>query len=260
MIEERDEGELLKHVGEETNRRMTMAGAALAGAEAASVRMDALPPQLDASGHSIAVGMEPTADAAAREGKDAPRRVTLSDGGVWERVTFAPLAGREEALHRWVRHGKHGPGAPLRMPFHIDCEFTAADHRAIADVLDPPAATAPERKDAPHGTTLVDAAAHLRFMAAEDWPVEHEVAFRARRLADSLDTLAALALAAERKPRDEAALRDGVLEEAARAVESHWNDAGQMTNQRDQAWRSAAAIRRMKSAVRAPLPEEPTNG
>ncbi len=68
------------------------------------------------------------------------KRIELSDGSTWERVEFAPLAGQAAPLFRWVRHFERGPGTPLMMPFHGCGEFTALDHRKIADVLDPPAA------------------------------------------------------------------------------------------------------------------------
>ena len=65
------------------------------------------------------------------------RTVTLSDGGVW-RHAMSKGTKHRRSWHEWYfgePGHEHGPyDLPFASPF-----LTATDHRAIADVLDPPA-------------------------------------------------------------------------------------------------------------------------
>lgn len=66
---------------------------------------------------------------------EKPRTVTLSDGGIWTKLDYPP------GYWSMTRDGRSGAPIFCSAPFVISIGgFTASDHRAIADILDPPKA------------------------------------------------------------------------------------------------------------------------
>jgi hypothetical protein len=66
---------------------------------------------------------------------ESAKSIELSDGGVWTLLDFPP------GYWSMTRTGSTRPPIFSREPFTINAEgFTAADHRVIADMKDPPRA------------------------------------------------------------------------------------------------------------------------